>query len=195
MIATKKKRKGKKKAAEIWVGGRFELQKSAGIRSFPFLAPFFPLPVSVRTRALARSLARPSSSLSLPPPSLLSLATPSLLFCWCWATRAATGSFVFIWCVVGEYSGCCVLVGWFVGCRDSFGFRSHLRACLFFGGGGEGEGGGVDLCFVLFCWFLSGHVRMMSMVEVKEDPGLVPLYSLLGEDSGGVGGKCIVVIV
>ncbi len=47
----------------------------------------------------------------------------------------------------------------------------------------------------MFCWFLSGSVRMMSMVDVKEDPGLVPLYSLLGEDSGGVGGKCIVVVV
>jgi hypothetical protein len=33
------------------------------------------------------------------------------------------------------------------------------------------------------------------MVDVKADPGLVPLYSLLGEDSGGVGGKCIVVMV
>jgi hypothetical protein len=36
---------------------------------------------------------------------------------------------------------------------------------------------------------------MMSMVDVKDDPGLVPLYSLLGEGSGGVGGKCNVVIV
>jgi len=36
---------------------------------------------------------------------------------------------------------------------------------------------------------------MMSMVDVNEDPGLVPLYSLLGEDSAGVGGKCVVVVV
>lgn len=56
----------------------------------------------------------------------------------------------------------------------------------------------VLFCFrvcVVFCWFLSGLVRMMSMVDVNEDPGLVPLYSLLGEDSAGVGGKCVVVVV
>ncbi len=79
------------------------------------------------------------------------------------------------------------LVGWFVvGIHLCFDGTARLPLL-----GGRGRRGSL----LVFCWFLSGPVRMMSMVDVKDDPGLVPLYSLLGEGSGGVGGKCNVVIV
>jgi hypothetical protein len=143
MIATKRKENDKKKATEIWVGGRFELQKAREFLPSPFWLLFFR---SLFLFARARSHAR-TPVLSLPPPSFPSLprnavvaAVADLLVL---GDAGCNGLFFVHLVCCWEYSGSCVLVGWLVSWLSGLiWFSTGLRAFVFFLGGG----GGVDLC-------------------------------------------------